>query len=87
MGICSDVLPFLIDIFKTLDYYPRVSARENPSILNEIDTKISLLQNDLKKDNTEELAYQTTKEVLEEHHIDKEIIIAKQYESLETIEV
>ena len=47
------------DIFKTLDYYPRVSARENPSILNEIDTKISLLQNDLKKDNTEELAFLT----------------------------
>lgn len=37
--------------------------------------------------NTPELAYNTTKEVLEANNIDKEIIVAKQYESLEEIEV
>ena len=50
-------------------------------------TKYIILAHISENNNTEELAYQTTKEVLEEHHIDKEIIIAKQYESLETIEV
>lgn len=50
-------------------------------------TKCIILAHISENNNTEELAYQTTKEVLEENHIDKEIIIAKQYESLEMIEV
>ena len=50
-------------------------------------TKYIILAHISENNNTEELAYQTTKEVLEENHIDKEIIIAKQYESLEMIEV
>lgn len=37
--------------------------------------------------NTEELAYKTTKDMLEENNLDKEVIIAKQYESLDEIEV
>lgn len=39
------------------------------------------------KNNTEELALNTTKNLLEEHNIFKDIIIAKQYESLDEIEV
>lgn len=39
------------------------------------------------KNNTEELALNTTKELLEENNIHKDIIVAKQYESLEEIEV
>lgn len=50
-------------------------------------TKCIILAHISENNNTEELAYQTTKEVLEENHIDKEIVIAKQYESLEMIEV
>lgn len=37
--------------------------------------------------NTEELAYNTTQEELEKKNIEKEILIAKQYESLDMIEV
>ena len=37
--------------------------------------------------NTEELAYNTTKEMLEENNLEKKVIIAKQYESLDEIEV
>ena len=37
--------------------------------------------------NTPELAYNTTKDILKENNIEKDIIIAKQYESLEEIEV
>lgn len=37
--------------------------------------------------NTPELAIKTTKDLLEENGINKEIIVAKQYESLEEIEV
>lgn len=37
--------------------------------------------------NTEELALSTTQTLLEENNIEKEIIVAKQYESLEEIEV
>lgn len=39
------------------------------------------------KNNTEELALTTTKNLLEENGIHKDIIIAKQYESLDEIEV
>mgnify|MGYP007069883445 CR=1 FL=1 len=37
--------------------------------------------------NTPELAYSTTKDILKEADLDREVIIAKQYESLEEIEV
>ena len=37
--------------------------------------------------NTEELAYETVKNILEENGIQKEILIARQYESIEEIEV
>lgn len=37
--------------------------------------------------NTVELAYQATKEILDENHLEKTLIIAKPNESLETIEV
>lgn len=50
-------------------------------------TKYIILAHISENNNTEELAYQTTKEVLEENHLDKPIIVAKQHESLETIEV
>ena len=39
------------------------------------------------KNNTEELAISTTKNLLEEHGIHKDIVVAKQHESLEEIEV
>ena len=39
------------------------------------------------KNNTEELAYQTVKDILNSKNIDTDIEIAKQYESLEVIEV
>lgn len=39
------------------------------------------------KNNTEELAISTTKNLLEEHGIYKDIVVARQYESLEEIEV
>lgn len=50
-------------------------------------TKYIILAHLSEKNNTEQLAYQTTKEFLEEHHIEKEILIAKPQESLETVEV
>lgn len=37
--------------------------------------------------NTESLAYETTKQALEKKNINKEVILAKQYESLDVIEV
>jgi len=50
-------------------------------------TKNIVLAHISEKNNTEELAYNTTKKLLEENGIYKEIIIAKQYESLDEIEV
>ncbi len=50
-------------------------------------TKCIVLAHISENNNTEELAYQTTKEVLDESHIDKPIIIAQQNKSLEVIEV
>lgn len=50
-------------------------------------TKYIILAHISEKNNTEELALQTTKKLLEENNIHKNIIIAKQYESLEEIEV
>lgn len=50
-------------------------------------TKKIVLAHISEKNNTEELAYNTTKNLLEENGIYKEIIIAKQYESLDEIEV
>lgn len=39
------------------------------------------------KNNTEELAYKTVKDMLDSNNINKDIEVAKQYESLEVIEV
>lgn len=50
-------------------------------------TKYIVLAHISEKNNTEELALNTTKNLLEENNIHKNIIIAKQYESLEEIEV
>ena len=50
-------------------------------------TKHIILAHISEKNNTEELALNTTKELLEENNIHKDIIVAKQYESLEEIEV
>ena len=50
-------------------------------------TKIIILAHISENNNTPELAYQTTKDMLEENNLDKEVIIAKQYESLDEIEV
>lgn len=50
-------------------------------------TKKIVLAHISEKNNTEELALNTTKNLLEENGIYKEIIVAKQYESLEEIEV
>lgn len=50
-------------------------------------TKHIILAHISEKNNTEELALNTTKELLEQNNIHKNIIIAKQYESLEEIEV
>lgn len=50
-------------------------------------TKNIVLAHISEKNNTEELALSTTKELLEENGIYKNIIIAKQYESLNEIEV
>lgn len=50
-------------------------------------TKKIILAHISEKNNTEELALNTTKNLLEKNGIYKEIIVAKQYESLEEIEV
>ena len=50
-------------------------------------TKKIILAHISEHNNTEELALETTKNLLEENNIYKEIIVAKQYESLEEIEV
>lgn len=50
-------------------------------------TKYIVLAHISEHNNTEELAYQTTKDLLEENNIDKKILIAKQDESLEMLEV
>lgn len=50
-------------------------------------TKKIILAHISENNNTEELALKTTKELLESNNIYKEIIIAKQYESLDEIEV
>ena len=50
-------------------------------------TKHIILAHISEHNNTEELALNTTKELLEENNIYKDIKIAKQYESLEEIEV
>lgn len=51
------------------------------------DTKQIILAHISEHNNTEELALATTKELLEENKIYKDIKVAKQYESLEEIEV
>lgn len=50
-------------------------------------TKYIVLAHISEQNNTEELALNTTKNLLEKNHIYKNIIIAKQHESLEEIEV
>ena len=50
-------------------------------------TKKIVLAHISEKNNTEELAISTTKNLLEEHGIYKDIVVARQYESLEEIEV
>ena len=50
-------------------------------------TKCIVLAHLSENNNTEDLAYQTTKNMLIEHNLDREIIIAKPHESIETIEV
>lgn len=50
-------------------------------------TKKIVLAHISENNNTPELALKTTKDVLDKNNIHKEIIIAKQYESLEEIEV
>lgn len=50
-------------------------------------TKKIILAHISENNNTEKLALETTKNLLEKNHIHKEIIAAKQYESLEEIEV
>lgn len=50
-------------------------------------TKKIVLAHISEKNNTEELAISTTKNLLEEHGIHKDIVVAKQHESLEEIEV
>lgn len=52
-----------------------------------VKTKKIVLAHISEKNNTEELALKTTKELLEANGIYKDIILAKQYESLEEIEV
>ena len=39
------------------------------------------------ENNTEELALETVRNILKENNIEKDIILAKQYETLEEIEV
>lgn len=50
-------------------------------------TKYIILAHLSEQNNTEELAYQTTKQILQKKHIEKPILIAKPYESLELVEV
>ena len=50
-------------------------------------TKEIVLAHISENNNTEELALKTVKDVLDKNNIHKEIKIAKQYESLEEIEV
>lgn len=50
-------------------------------------TKYIILAHISENNNTPDLALETTRQLLEENGIDKNIIIAKQYESLEEIEV
>ena len=50
-------------------------------------TKYIVLAHLSENNNTEDLAYQTTKNMLIEHNLDRDILIAKPHESLETIEV
>jgi len=50
-------------------------------------TKYIVLAHLSENNNTEDLAYQTTKNMLIEHNLDRDIFIAKPRESLETIEV
>lgn len=50
-------------------------------------TKYIILAHISENNNTPDLALKTTKNLLEENGIDKNLIIAKQYESLEEIEV
>ncbi len=50
-------------------------------------TKKIILAHISENNNTEKLALETTKNLLEKNHIHKEVIIAKQYESLDEIEV
>ncbi len=50
-------------------------------------TKKIILAHISENNNTYDLAYQTTKDALDKNNIDKEILIAKQNESLEVVEV
>ncbi len=64
---------------KTTSEYLLESVGEN--------TKYIILAHISENNNTEELALSTTKSLLEENHIYKDIMLAKQNESLEEIEV
>ncbi len=50
-------------------------------------TKTIVLAHISENNNTPELAFKTTKDMLKENNFNKEVIIAKQYESLDEIEV
>lgn len=50
-------------------------------------TKTIVLAHISENNNTPELAYKTTKDMLKENNFNKEVIVAKQYESLDEIEV
>ena len=50
-------------------------------------TKYIILAHLSENNNTEDLAYQTTKNQLIEHNLNRDVLIAKPHESLETIEV
>ncbi len=50
-------------------------------------TKLIILAHISENNNTEELALETVRNILKENNIEKDIILAKQYETLEEIEV
>lgn len=75
---------------RVISDHGHLSNNTTASYLQEIigdNTKKIILAHISENNNTEELAYNTTKNMLEENNLDKEVIIAKQYESLDEIEV
>lgn len=75
---------------RVISDHGHLSNNTTASYLLEIvgkDTNKIVLAHISEHNNTEELAYNTTKKLLEDNNIHKDIIIAKQYESLEEIEV